>query len=237
MNIEKNDIDISKLFEFSRKFTLTGVDGTEFITYVKIIGDEDLNRVRVHAIRESSKLRKNLYDTKWEDREAYLPDISKYKKDRIINVVVSLELQDITDKAIKKVDIELTRPKELGSEPTLKEQEEYQEAVDKWPEDFNKMVTDIVTESLEKKRKELGKATKKLLLEFYQDALVEASCNQILNKRFGEESSYLGTYIDEDFSIRLFSTLEEFLNTSTKLKDLIITNYRSLELSSQDLKA
>ncbi len=237
MNVEKNDVNISKLFEFTKKFILTGSDETEFITYVKLVGDEDLNRIRVHSIRESSKLRKNLYNIKWEDREAYVPDISSYSKEKIINVVVSLELQDITDKAIKQVDIDLSRPKDLASESTLLQQEEHQEEIDRWPELFNEAVTNIVTVELKKKKKELNKVTKKRLVGFYQEALIGASCNEILNRRFSEESTFLGTYIDEDFNIRLFETFEEFLNVPSKLKELLIINYRSLELSSQDLKA
>ncbi len=237
MNVEKNDVNVSKLFEFSRKFTLTGIDETEFITHVRLIGDEDLNRVRVHAIRESSKLRKNLYNKRWEDREAYLPDISSYNKEKIVNVVNSLGLQDITDKAIKKIDIDLSRPKDLDSEPTLIQQEEHQAKVDAWPELFNKAVTDIVTVELEKERKKLNKVTKKRLLEFYEEALIEVSCNQILNTRFTEESTFMGIYLDENFNVRVFETFEEFLNVPSKLKEILLTNYRSLELSSQDLKA
>ncbi len=237
MNIEKNDINISKLFEYTDQFVLTGVDGTELTVYVRLIGDEDLNQVRVHAIRESGKLRKNLYNSKWEDREAYLPDISKYKKDKIINIVTSLGLQDMTDRAIKQIDLELPRPKDLGSDPSLEEQEKYQEEVDRWPDLFNKKVSKIVTSFLEKRKKELQKITKKLLLEYYEEALIDASCTERLNRKFIEESTFLGTYMDENFSIRLFENFEEFLNTPTKLKELLMLNYKSLELSAQDLKA
>ena len=60
MEIEKNDVDISKLFNWGKAFEIVGEDGVVDVVYMRVLGDADINKARVFALRESAKLRRAL---------------------------------------------------------------------------------------------------------------------------------------------------------------------------------
>jgi len=53
---EKNDVDISSLFYYRKPVTLIGKDAEPTTVYMRLVGDAELQRARVKALRDSRNL-------------------------------------------------------------------------------------------------------------------------------------------------------------------------------------
>lgn len=232
--IEKNDINISKLFEFEREAKLLGVDGEEITVYMKLPGDEHLNRARVKALRLSKDFRQQLNDKEWEDREVYIPDASELDKEEIVSLLVSFNVTPIATKVAQEITIPI--PKEPEGDASLEEQEEYQRKVDEYPELFNQHMTSEVTKRLENTRKRLNSLTKKALLEEYENQLVREHADTFFYKRYREYCCYFASFKDENYENRLFDKYESLRNSPEFLKTQLIDEYDKLEINAEELK-
>ena len=126
---EKNDVDISRLFNWNTKATIYGVDGIDTIElYIRIVGDADWNRARVKAMRASAELRKKLNDPDADEHLAYVPDKDNVDKDSLIHMMLILEMPDLRDQIIR--DINIPFPKEPKDNASLEEMDKHQEEVD-----------------------------------------------------------------------------------------------------------
>ncbi len=59
LDLEQNDVDISKLFEYTSELDIETPQGTIRI-YQKLLGDEDYNKVKARALRDSKRARKKI---------------------------------------------------------------------------------------------------------------------------------------------------------------------------------
>ena len=61
MEIEKSDVDLSRLFMWQAEVPVLSSTGEEVTkVHMRVIGDKDLSRARVFSLRESAELRKLL---------------------------------------------------------------------------------------------------------------------------------------------------------------------------------
>lgn len=234
-NIEKNDVDLSKLFAYKSKLLVT-IPGTdkEVTLYQRIIGDEFVNRARIYALRRSGELRENLRNPFWTDRIAYIPNLDKRKKDEIMDLILALSITDITQKTLNKVQIPI--PKEPGNDATLKEQEDYQKKIDAYPELYTNEVQKKVEAELASRRKVLNKYVKADLKEFYEDAMINQYTSELFVKSYKEMTTFFGTFVDEDYTVPAYKTFEDFQNTPQALKEALMENYERMETESSELK-
>jgi hypothetical protein len=235
IDIEKNDVDISKLFAYKKEITLL-IPGTsdEVTFYQRVVGDEDNNKARVYALRESGKLRSKLNDRKWEDRVAYVPDISKVLKDDLVEITLGLIMQDLSMQALNETT--LKEPKQPKGDATLEEQEEYQEAIDNYKKEFNEKVTKTLGEKVEEKRKLFSKFTKDELVKMYGGALIDQHCQERFGRAYLEQATFYGTYVDKEYTTRAFKTFEDFKNAPSNLKDALTRAYSDIQLGGVALK-
>ncbi len=64
-SIDRNDVNISILFNWGKEFILYDENRKElFKVYLRIIGDSDLNKAKVYALRKSAEMRKKLKSKK-----------------------------------------------------------------------------------------------------------------------------------------------------------------------------
>lgn len=234
-DLEQNDVDISSLFAYKKEITLL-IPGTsdEITLYQRIIGDADNNRARVYALRESSNLRANLRDSRWEDRTAFIPDFSKLLKEDLIEVVLSLMGTDLSIQAINNTT--LKQPKKPSGDASLEEQEEYQTAIDEWKKEFNLRAAAILEELTTEARTNLRKQTKDNLRTRYESELIDRHCQERFGKAYLDIATYMGTFTDASHTKRAFKSLEDFLNAPTNLKDALAESYGQLQVGGVALK-
>jgi hypothetical protein len=100
--LEKQDVDVSKLFNWSKKVEIKDdKDVTIIEAYVRIIGDAELGRCRVYGLRKSAEMRKKLMDFDSDERVAYIGDISTFTKDRLIDLILVQTMKELSAEARK----------------------------------------------------------------------------------------------------------------------------------------
>lgn len=232
-SIDKSDVDISKLFTWGKKFEITSNTG-KIDVYIRLIGDEDLNKARVYALRKSSELRKKLKEKDSDERLAYIPDIEYYDKDLLVEQLVLFRVKELATEAVSELQFNI--PKEPDSRAGLEEQEKYQELIDKFPEEREVQIRKHIEQRVDKER-ELYKS--KSLEELYRElerSLINQACESEMVIRFREMCTYFGTYSDEKFKKRFFSNLEQFSNLPSQIKNELMDSYLTLEISGEELK-
>lgn len=234
-SIDKNDVDISVLFNWGNAVPIFDERGNELLTlYVRVVGDADLNRARVLGLRKSAELRKKLNDSNSDERLAYIPDPTDIEKKNLIEVIISMELEDIAQNISR--DILLQYPKEPHSDAGLEEQEKYQKEIDTWPDRRKELVTVELNTRVTNRRTELEKEDKRALNSHYEKMVINSLCKEEMYKNFINMCVYLGTYKDEKYKYRAFSSYEEFNNLPTYIKDQLTEVYGSLNLDMGTLK-
>src|SRR5688572_17792334 len=123
--VEKNDVDINKLFIWGKKYDIVNAQGeVVYEVYMRLLGDADLNRTRVHALRKSQELRKKLRDVNSDERLLYVREKDELSKDELIYNVIALSMRDINNRAVREVKI--PRPKAPRSDAKIEKMEKYQ---------------------------------------------------------------------------------------------------------------
>jgi hypothetical protein len=232
--VERNDVDISALFRWGKKFILKWIQDKEIEVYIRLVGDAELNQSRVYGLRKSGELRRKLFDYNSEEHLAYLPDYQVVTKDNLVGSIILYTKEDFGSEALDKVTIK--PPKELGSDATLEEQEKFQKEVDEYPEKRNKALLEYITQKVKDKEVELSKLNKKELYDQYVSSAINEICKTEFLKGFRSKCVCFGTYKDEEYKKRFFETFEEFDNLPPEIKTQLIDDYVSLEISMESLK-
>lgn len=232
-SIDKNDVDISELFEWSKKYDLE-YRGKKFEIYDRLIGDAELSRARVFALRKSAEMRRKLRNEDSDERLALIPVFESTTQEEIINGLLLSLTREYTTEAYREIKIDL--PIEPDSEAPLEAREKYQEAVDNFPAERSKKIQEYVLKKLDDRRKELDKSKKEDLYKELVDILINQICETEMVNSFREMCAYFGTYKDSAYNKRLFSSYEEFNNLPSDIKNKFIELYFSLDLDIENLK-
>lgn len=232
---ERNDVDISQLFNWGKVFLLTGESGeTETSVWIRLAGDADINRARVYALRRSAELRKKLREENTDERYAFIQDRELFDKERLVAVLSGLSIRSITHQAVKETKIPF--PKEPKSDAPLEEIEKFQSEIDSYPERKDKELRKIVEKELSKYAKKLEKLSEDELYIAYITEMTNELCEQEMINSFREMCTFFGCYKDSKYKERLFSDFEEFTNLNTHTKQQFLSAYQSLELGTEELK-
>ena len=130
--VEKNDVDIAKLFYWSKESAIADSHGNILAKiWIRLVGDADLNIARVFALRKSAELRAKLKDPESDEHKAFIQDVSIVEKSNLIDTVVGLSLRGISRNAYKEINVPI--PKEPDSDAPLEKQEKFQKEVDEYP--------------------------------------------------------------------------------------------------------
>jgi hypothetical protein len=234
--IEKNDVDISQLFKWSKPVEIEDTLADKSVTlYLRLVGDADLNRARTESLRASGVLRKQLKDPKSDQRSAFLAEIDEAKnKETLVSYCQVLLMESLQKQAIANIDV--PRPKELKADATLEQQEKYQKKVDEYPKKFADAVTDELTKLQEEEGKRLNALTKKQVHDEYESLIVNRLCNQEMLEVYYDHIVFHATYSDEAFTTKTFETYEAYDNVASQVKEKLTEEYKSLELGIDVVK-
>lgn len=235
MEYEKNDVDISKLFDWGRVFVLENSDGKEEgLIYMKLLGDADVNRTRVYALRKSAELRRKLRDPNSDERLAAIKDIEDLSIDDIINYILVFSTREITQNAVKEVNV--PAPKMPKSTAKLEVLEKYQQQLDAYNEKRKTAVDKYVQKEVKKLVEGLKSESKEVLYKKYEELLIQEFCEQAAFHAYEDMQVYLGCYKDDEYKEHFFKDLEEYDNLLAEQKALIRQAYNSLNIGTDDLK-
>lgn len=233
--IEKNDTDISKLFHWSDKFIITDRYGNEVVTaYIRLIGDAELNRARVQAIRASKELRTKLKTEGTDERIVFIPEIEDITREQLIELILIQKVREFSQDAMKEVSIPV--PVEPHSESDLEKQEKYQTEIDNYESVRVDKIKQITTNKVENYRGTLNGRTDIELGREYEKLVINDLCEQEMIKKFRELCVYFGSFSDEEHTKYLFDNFNQFDNLPTEVKQQFLDSYQQLEISIDFLK-
>lgn len=234
-DIEKNDVDIKKLFDWSDSVTVYDRAGNPVQDfYVKIVGEADWNRARVWALRDSAELRKKLKKEDSDERIAYVQEQEGVDKGILVEYVLMLSMRDYTNEAIEKVSIPYPAPPK--STATLEQQEIYQAKIDKYAEKREAKLREEINKIVEREREKFLDMELEDIHDYYETITINELCRNELNEKFLSYCAYLGTYKTEALDELAFESFEEFANIPTDVKTQIMNKYAELDLSAEKLK-
>lgn len=237
MEIERSDVDIAKLFRWGNKITLLDEFGNEKISaYLRVVGDAEINRARVGAIRKSAELRKRLKTPGTEDRFVFIDNVMEMivSKDDLVERILLLQIRPITQRVVKEQSIII--PKTPRSDAELEEQEEYQKVVDAFPENRNKELKRKIEEEVKLSAERLVKESMDTLKLIYENLMINELCEQEMFQRYKDLCVFYGSFKDENYKDKLFSNFDEYDNLPTQVKEQLLNNYQSLEINMDELK-
>lgn len=235
MTVEKNDVDIQRLFTWGKKQEIVNSEGdVEAVVYMRLLGDEDINKARVFALRKSAELRRKLYNPDSDERIAHIREIYEVEKEDLINFVLVFSMREITDRAWKTVIIPAPKPPKSNSK--LEKMEQFQKEVDEYPEKRRKAVQEFITKEADELKKSLQEKDKEELYKLYVKGLIDEFCELEAYKAYREYEVYLGCYKDENYSERFFSSFEKYANLEPNMKNRFRAAYETLDISMDELK-
>jgi len=237
MEIEKNDVDISKLFVWGRVFEVVGEDGKpEALVYMRLLGDADANRARVFAVRQSAELRRKLLDLNSDERIVFVKSIEEVSEEDLRNLIIAYSMREITNNAYKSIKVK--KPTPPKSNASLSKMEKYQKEVDDFPTQFKDAVEKHMRKEVDKALKLLEYEDKESLYKRYTNALIDELCEQRAMESYRNMELYLGCYKDDTYALdkRFFSSYDEFDNMSLEVKSEFRAAYDKLDIKPDELK-
>ena len=231
--IEKNDVDISKLFVWYREVDLSAF-GQARTVYIRLVGDSELSRARIYALRKSAEMRKKLRTPGSDENVAYIPDFEVITDPELVQGLLALSIKELASKAVSEVKIPL--PIEPDSDATLEQQEAYQQEVDEYPVRREMAIREYIEKELLKEQKKWQKLDKQKLYDIYVTSAVNQLCEMEMLESFRKMCAFFGTYEDDSFENRVFSDIEEFDNLPSNVKEQLMNNYLELDIEGEVLK-
>lgn len=235
MELEKNDVDISRLFTWGRVFEVVNSDNEiEALVYMRLLGDADANRARVYALRKSAELRKMLLDENNVERLIYIKDPNELERQDLVNYIALFSMREINKQALQEVSV--PRPKQPKSNAALSKLEKYQHELDEYPAKLKKALMDFQKKEVEKLKKNLETESTESLYKKYVRTLIDEFCEQEAARAYRDYEVYLGCYKDDNYKERFFSTFEEYDNLDTEIKNSFRAAYDKLSIGMDELK-
>jgi len=232
---ERNDIDISKLFTWGKKVELVDSNGETLLElYMRILSDEDVNRSRIYALRKAAELRKKLRIQDSDERLAYIQDKDDFDTEGIIETVLVTELPELASKVYSEMDFPF--PKEPKSDASLEQVEKYQEELDNWEDNRSIAIREELDKITKKKREEYAAKDINILYKMYESAIINDLCQKEMLKQFKNITLFNACFVDEKYTEKLFSVVEQVSDLPRELKEQLITHYNSLDITTEELK-
>lgn len=235
VEIEKNDVDIQKLFTWGRVFeVVNSEDEVQALVYMRLLGDADVNKARVYALRKSAELRRKLMDTNSDERITFITPVESFEIDELVNRIILLSMREITNECYKNVKVK--KPVAPKSSASLAKMEKYQEEVDNYPKLFKDAVEKQMKVEMDRLRKSLESQTKEYLYKKFTNTLIDELCEQEAINAYRNMEIFLGCYKDDDYKEHFFSSFDEYDNLDTQIKLDFRAAYERLDVKMDELK-
>lgn len=233
---ERNQVDIEKLFKWFGDFKIND-KYNNFVVEVtmRLVGDAEINKARVFAIRKSAELRKKLREEGSDERVAFISTVYEFDDpEELTGLISMLKLREFSDNAMREVIVPF--PKEPKSDAPLEDIEKYQAEVDTYEDRRMEKINDYLIAKVDNFRNSIKDRTVDQLQKDYEKLMISQLCEKEMVSKFKEYCVYCSVYKDNEFKEKFFTQFEEFDNLPTEIKKQYIENYDSLELNVDELK-
>lgn len=235
MEVEKNEVDIEKLFTWGKEFDIEDSEGKVLAkVYMRLLGDADTNKARVYALRKSAELRKELSDVDSDLRWATIKQEDTMELEDLYNMITVFSIRQITNEASRQVSV--PAPKPPRSNAALSKLEKYQKEIDEYPAKRAEAINKYIKKEVEVLRAFLAKEDKSALYRRYVNTLIDEFCEREAIRAYSDMEVYLGCYKDSDYSERFFSSFDKFDNLDEAQKDMFKTAYSRIGIGMDELK-
>lgn len=235
MNLEKNDVNIKPMFAWGKEFNLLNNKDEVIATlYMRLVGDADLNRARIYALRKSAEKRKALRDSDSDDHLAFIQERGTVDKERLVALCSLLVSKDLAKQAVKEVTI--PQPKEPKADAKTEAFEIYQKEIDEYPAKLDVALREYITRQVDNLTKYYNEKSEDELYDLYVEYFVDQLCDAEMLSAFKEMCTYYGTFKDPNYKERFFESFLEFTNLPEDVKSQFIGAYDSLEVTPDELK-
>lgn len=226
---------LAKLFRWHKKVDIKEGENVLGTVYLRLVGDSDFQEAKTFALKASKTLRIKLRNPESQEHKATFSDIDALTKEELCMGVTFGEIADYRDEAL--VNLPEKDIPQLPDNPTLEQQEEYEEMLEKRQNDRAEALAKYIEKRSEERKEELGKVEDSgKLREMYMHSIINLKCSEEFTRTFREYQVYKGTFEDAKFTKLAFDSYEEFLDSSPQLKNILLGAYVSLELSGEELK-
>lgn len=214
--------------------------GKPVVVYIRLIGDDDLEKSHKAARLASSDIRAQLRDPSTElyrDRVAPIITESRETCIEIIQSARSSNLDAEARSAVVRPDLPDLEEFAIDPDaPTLEEQEKMDTEVNALNTKYEEDVKDYVSVRTNQILDELKPLTD---AEVAAQAAIEIVNITALAEFFTElmtQKIVRGAYTDKTFKEKAFDSFEEFRNADKNIKDQLISAYLKLEIDPEQLK-
>lgn len=230
-------MDISKLFKWkstyvikdSNKQPLLDLEGNIITVYLRVIGDNDLDRAKKYSLRQSRKLRSEYR----QDPQQVLPDFYEYSNDQLATLIILNEATDVYKQAEKDTEIKYPHQKETVF---LEDAEEYEAQMSEYFDLLLEKIEENAKKALEVRYEYYRKMDTNVLTERAQHTYINKIIEGDMAKIYNDAILFYAVYTDEEYKEKAFSSVEDVRNSSPSLKEQLYKEYTKLVLKDTELK-
>jgi hypothetical protein len=245
---EEMGLKIADLLKWKRSIILLDQEGNPVLddknkpitVFLRVIGDDDLEKSHRAARLKSATIRKDLLDESsllYMDRVA---PISEASRQDCIDILVQYRTSNLEAEARANVE----RPdeptlEEVAIDPdaaSLEEQEKLDKAIEKQNKEYAEAIKDYIDTRAAVIRAEVEAMSDE---DLHTLAKVEISGVMALSEFFTElmnQKIFRGTFVDDKCKERAFETIEEVKDASPVIRQQLFDAYLELEFEPDKIK-
>ena len=226
-------VDLAKLFTWKHTLDILDENGDVVTTvYQRVVNDQDMERARLEAIKQSRKTRLALRDSTTPEYASLMEALEVYDKDQMIGAILLAKLSESLREARRKVNLPLPKPR--GD--SLEDNELYEKELDEYESKANELIQAELATINDALTKQLQELPIEELREICRKSLENNICSSVANEYMLMWQVYLGTYVDEALEELYFNSFEEFNNLPAPVKQQLINGYNKLSIDAEKLK-
>jgi hypothetical protein len=229
------DLKIEDLFRWTGKVEITDQEGKVIETlYQRVVGDAEIQKARVEALKASKILRKALRDENSDEYLANMPLEGDFTIEELVSLIAFSRYSLFKQQAEYRVDEK--KVKEPKSDADLEAQEEYISKLEEEKKNYEIRLAEDIKRQTEKLEEELKQKDYSEVFNMYRKEQTDIFCRVRMMEVFEEFATFYGTFSDEKFKSRRFETVEQFRDLSPRIKAKLIESYRNIELNLGEVK-
>lgn len=215
-------------------------EGNPIVVYMRVIGDKDFEDASLKARYASASRRVALSVAGSEDYISNVAIFDNATKEQCIEMIVQGRGANWTGEALSNVTVpELPKIEDVARDPDAPTLEEL-EKLDKMALDIDKEyraeLEQYVKTREEVLRVELDAKPLEELIELAKQEVIVVLSIQMYLDTLIDEKVWRAVYQDEEYTLREFTSVEEFQNLNARLKEYLREEYRRLEAGLEDIK-
>lgn len=215
-------------------------NGKPVEVWLRVIGDDDLDKAHTIARIASATKRKELRDKTSKEYKDRVEPIMDAPREDCIDVLTQYRTSNLYAEArVKTIREDLPTIAEVAVEPdapTLEETEQLDALINEQEEKYNKAIEQYVSDRTAVIVAELEALSTEELRELTKDEISGVIALAEFYTVLLNEKVYRGSYLDKACTEKAFESVEDFIATDAGIKSQLIDVYSKLEFNPDEIK-